>query len=80
MEATRVVASSEERGRQSVTLDPFRYLPLAHVEVACHRSHARGPRHLYVNPIYFEGARPLRIRSVRNRLTYLQKECQYPLS
>ena len=78
-EATAMIASSEECGRQSVVVDPSWYLPLAHVKLACHRNRTR-PAPSYRTPMYSESARLLCVVFGPNRLTYPQKGCQYPSS
>jgi hypothetical protein len=47
----------------------FRYLPLAHVRLAYHRSRANPPRHLHMNPLYFEARRLPCIVLFHKRLT-----------
>jgi hypothetical protein len=56
-----------------VTFHLFRYLPLAHIELAYHRSRAHAPRHLYMNPLYCEATRLLCVVLFHKRLTGLQK-------
>jgi len=57
----------------------FRYLPLAHIRLACHRSRTYAPRHLYVNPVYFEPARLLRIVLFRERITSTRRNVNTPV-
>jgi hypothetical protein len=75
-EAMNILASSGEH--MHVTFHLFRYLPLAHVRLACHRSRTHMPRHLYMNPLYFEGTRLLCVVLVHKRLTGLQKNVNTP--
>ena len=53
-------------------------LPLAHVKVTCPHSRVRTPRLLYRGPMYFEGARLLRVWLFHKRVTCRLENCQYP--
>ena len=68
-EVMNIVANYREYKRQKPGVAFSGYLPLAHIELACHRSRTPAPHHLYRNPMYFEMARLLCIVSVHNRLT-----------
>jgi len=70
-EATNIIGSKGEH--IDVTFHLFRYLPLAHVRLAYHRSRTPAPRHLYMNPLYFEARRLPCIVLFHKRLTGLQK-------
>ena len=66
-----VIASSGEH--MDMTFDLHWYLPLTHIKLAYHRSRAPAPRHLYMNPVYCEATRLLRVVLFHKRLTGLQK-------
>jgi hypothetical protein len=61
-----------------VTFDLYWYLPLGHVRLTCHRSRTHAPRHLYMNPLYFEATRLLCVVLFPKRLTGLQKNVNTP--
>lgn len=50
------------------------YLTPTHVRLACRRSHTHAPVRLHLNPMYFEGARLLRVMPFRKRVTSPKKE------
>jgi len=71
-ELVNILASGGEQ-RWNPTSALSRYLPRAHVRLAYHRSRTHAPRHLYMSPLYFEGARLLCVVLFHKRLTGLQK-------
>ena len=77
-EVMNIVASCGEYKRQKPAFAFVRYLAPAHVRLACHRSRAHAPRRLYVNPMYFEGARLPCVMLFHKRLTGLQEKGNTP--